>query len=100
MKTLLKILAWPVTLALTIVTALCAAILSCAASILALAGALLTILALALLLSGSPHNAAIVAVIAFLVSPPRHTDAHCPFARRLAGPQPLAQRYHLRIRPL
>ena len=69
MKTLLKILAWPVTLALTIVTALCAAILSCAASIFALAGSLLTLLALALLLSGSPHNAAIVAVFAFLVSP-------------------------------
>lgn len=69
MKTLLKILAWPVTLALTIVTALCAAILSCAASIFALASSLLTILSLALLLSGSPHNAAIVAVFAFLVSP-------------------------------
>ena len=52
-----------------ITTALCAAILSCTASIFALAGSLLTVLALAVLLSGSPHNAAMVAVIAFLVSP-------------------------------
>ena len=69
MKLLLKILALPVTLTISALTALCAVVLSCAASIFALAGSLLTILALAVLLSGYPHSAAIVAVIAFLVSP-------------------------------
>ena len=69
MKLILKALAWPVTLALSIFTTLCAAILSCTASIFALAGSLLITLALMVLLSGSPQNAAIVAVIAFLVSP-------------------------------
>lgn len=69
MKFLLKILALPVTLTISALTALCAVILSCAASIFALAGSLLTILALAVLLSGNPQSAAIVAVIAFLVSP-------------------------------
>lgn len=69
MKLLLKIAAWPITLALSIFTTLSAAVLSCAASIFALAGSLLMILALAVLLSGSVKNAAILAVIAFLVSP-------------------------------
>lgn len=69
MKFVLKIFAWPVTLALSIFTALSAAVLTCAASLFALAGTLLLILATALLLSGSPQNAAAVAVIAFLVSP-------------------------------
>ena len=69
MKLILKILALPITLALSIFTALCAAVLSCAASIFALAGSLLMTLAFMVLLSGSPKNAAIVAVIAFLVSP-------------------------------
>ena len=67
MKLLLKILALPVTLTISALTALCAVVLSCAASIFALAGTLLTILAV--LLSGNPQSAAIVALIAFLVSP-------------------------------
>ena len=69
MKLILKILALPITLALSIFTTLCAAVLSCTASIFALAGSLLMTLAFMVLLSGSPKNAAIVAVIAFLVSP-------------------------------
>ena len=69
MRLLLKIVVWPITLALSVLTTLCGAILSCTASIFALAGTLLMTLAFMVLLSGSPKNAAIVAVIAFLVSP-------------------------------
>ena len=69
MKLILKLLALPFSLAISILTTLSAMFLSCAASIFALAGTLLMVIALAVLLSGSPHNAAIVGVIAFLVSP-------------------------------
>ena len=69
MKLLLKLIVWPLTLVLSTFTAFCAMILSCTASIFALAGSILMGLALMVLLSGSPKNAAIVAMIAFLVSP-------------------------------
>ena len=96
MKLLLKILALPVTLTISALTALCAVVLSCAASIFALAGTLLTILALAVLLSGNPQSAAIVAVIAFLVSP-LGIPMLGPAVGRLARPQPLAKRQNIRI---
>ena len=69
MKLLLKILAWPVTLMLSAMVWICAVFFSRAASLFALASALISALAVAVLLSGSPQNAAILAVAAFLVSP-------------------------------
>lgn len=69
MKIILKILAAPVTLAVSVFIRLCAALISGTAFLFGLAGSLLTILALAVLLTGSAQNAAVLAVIAFLVSP-------------------------------
>lgn len=69
MKIILKILAAPVTLTVSIFIRLCAALISGTAFFSGLAGSLLTILALAVLLTGSVQNAAALAVIAFLVSP-------------------------------
>ena len=69
MKIALKILVAPVTLAVSILVRLCAALISCTAFLFGLAGTLLMLLALILLLTGSTQNAAILAVIAFLVCP-------------------------------
>ena len=69
MKLLLKILVWPVTVALSVFTSICLFLFSRAAFLLGLASTLLTALALLVLLAGSLKNAAIVTVIAFLISP-------------------------------
>ena len=69
MKLLLKILVWPVTVVLSVFTSVCLFLFSRAAFLLGLASTLLTALALLVLLAGSPKNAAIVTVIAFLISP-------------------------------
>ena len=69
MKLLLKILVWPVTLVLSVFTSICLFLFSRAAFLLGLASTLLTALALLVLLAGSLKNAAIVTVIAFLISP-------------------------------
>ena len=69
MKLILKIIAWPATLIITALVWICAVVFSRAASLFALASALISVLALAVLLSGAPQNAAILAVGAFLVSP-------------------------------
>ena len=69
MKLLLKILVWPVTLALSVFTSVCLFLFSRAAFLLGLASTLLSALALLVLLAGSPKNAVIVMVIAFLISP-------------------------------
>ena len=66
---LLKILAWPVTLMISALVWICAVVFSRAASLLALTSALIFALALAVLLSGAAKNAAILALVAFLVSP-------------------------------
>lgn len=69
MKFLLKIIAAPITLILTLFIWLCAGLISCSAIISKLAGALLSILALAVLFTYSVQNGIILLVIAFLVSP-------------------------------
>lgn len=69
MKFLLKIIAAPIALILTLFIWLCAGLISCSAIIFKLAGALLSILALAVLFTYSVQNGIILLVIAFLVSP-------------------------------
>ena len=69
MKLLLKILAWPVTLALTALTWLAAAVLSRAAFLFGLAAAIITPAALVVLLTTSVKNGIILLAVAFLVSP-------------------------------
>ena len=69
MKLILKILAWPVTLMISALVWICAVVFSRAAPLFALASALISALALAVLLSGAAKNAAILALVAFLVSP-------------------------------
>ena len=69
MKLILKILAWPVTLMIPALVWICAVVFSRAAPLFALASALISALALAVLLSGAAKNAAILALVAFLVSP-------------------------------
>ena len=69
MKFLLKIIAAPITLILTLFIWLCAGLISCSAFVFKLASALLSILALAVLITYSIQNGIILLVIAFLVSP-------------------------------
>ena len=69
MKIILKILAAPIVVALTLLVWVCSALLYCSAFVFGLAGTVIGILALLILLSGSVQNALILAVIAFLVSP-------------------------------
>lgn len=69
MKFLLKIIAAPIALILTLFIWLCAGLISCSAIIFKLAGAMLSILALAVLFTYSVQNGIILLVIAFLVSP-------------------------------
>lgn len=68
MKIILKILAAPIVVALTLLVWVCSALLYCSAFVFGLAGTVIGILALLILLSGSVQNALILAVIAFLVS--------------------------------
>lgn len=68
MKIILKILAAPIVVALTLLVWVCSALLYCSAFVFGLAGTVIGILSLLILLSGSVQNALILAVIAFLVS--------------------------------
>ena len=69
MKLLVKLLLWPLSLAISLLVWASAVILSHAAFLFGLASALISALALAVFLSGSMKNAVILSGIAFLVSP-------------------------------
>ena len=69
MKLLLKILAAPVVLVLSLFVRLCAAILYCSSFLFGLVSTLIGLLGLAVLLTYSVKNGVILLVIAFLVSP-------------------------------
>lgn len=64
-----KILFAPVSLALTLFTWLCAGLISCSAFVFKLASALLSLLAVAVLITYSVKNGIILLVIALLISP-------------------------------
>lgn len=66
---ILKILFAPVSLALTLFTWLCAGLISCSAFVFKLASALLSLLAVAVLITYSVKNGIILLLIAFLISP-------------------------------
>lgn len=66
---LLKMIAAPLTLVLTLFVWLCAGLISCAAFVFKLASGLLSLLAIAVLTTYSVQNGIILLVLAFLVSP-------------------------------
>lgn len=66
---ILKILFAPVSLVLTLFTWLCAGLISCSAFVFKLASALLSLLAVAVLITYSVKNGIILLVIALLISP-------------------------------
>ena len=66
---ILKILFAPVSLALTLFTWLCAGLISCSAFVFKLASGLLSLLAVAVLITYSVKNGIILLVIALLISP-------------------------------
>ena len=66
---ILKILFAPVSLALTLFSWLCAGLISCSAFVFKLASALLSLLAVAVLITYSVKNGIILLLIAFLISP-------------------------------
>ena len=69
MRLILRVLAAPVVLLLTLFVWGCSANLFCSAYVLGLAGSLLGLLALFAFLTGSLNNALMLIVIAFLISP-------------------------------
>lgn len=69
MSLILKVLAAPVVLLLTLFVWGCSAILYCSAYVLGLAGSLFGLLALFAFLTGSLNNALMLMIIAFLISP-------------------------------
>ena len=69
MKYLLKILAAPIILILTLFVWICSGLLYCSAYVFGIAGSILGVLALIAFLSGSPQNSIFLLVMAFLVSP-------------------------------
>lgn len=69
MKSILKFAAAPITMALSLFIWLCAGLISCSAFIFKLVSVLLSILALAVLITYSIQNGIILLVFAFLVSP-------------------------------
>ena len=69
MKLVLKILVLPVSLVLSVLTAVCAFVFTRAAILLGLASAILSTLAVMVFLADSAKNAGIVLGIAFLISP-------------------------------
>ena len=69
MRIILKLLAAPVTLLLSLLIRLCAAILSHTAFLFGIAGTVLGLLALAVMLTGSVTNGLILLGLALLVSP-------------------------------
>lgn len=69
MKLILKIIAAPVVVALTLFVWICSGLLYCSAFIFGLAGTIVAILGVAVLITYSPKNGIILLVIAFLISP-------------------------------
>ena len=69
MKLILKILAAPVALSISLLVWICAGLISCTAFVFKIASAIISVLALLVLLTVSVKNGIILFVIAFLVSP-------------------------------
>lgn len=69
MKLILKIIAAPVVVALTLFVWIYSGLLYCSAFIFGLAGTIVAILGVAVLITYSPKNGIILLVIAFLISP-------------------------------
>ena len=69
MKTVFKIIMFPLALIIDLATWICIGMLSCSAFVFTLASSILGILALAVLLTSSVTNGLILFAFAFLVSP-------------------------------
>ena len=69
MKLILKILAAPVTMLISLFAWICAGLISCSTIVFKLASGLIALMALAVLFTYSVQNGIILLVIAFLVSP-------------------------------
>lgn len=69
MKAILKVLTFPIVLILDLFTWICVGLISCSAILFKLASAILTILAVAVLITYSVQNGLILLALAFLVSP-------------------------------
>ncbi len=69
MRLILKILAAPIVVVLTLFVWICSGLLYCSSFILGLAGTVLGILGVLVLLTGAVTNGIIMLVMAFLVSP-------------------------------
>ena len=69
MRLLLKVLAAPVIVILTVFVWLCVAVLYCASMVMGLAGWVVALLGVAVLMTYSAKNGIILLVIAFLLSP-------------------------------
>lgn len=69
MRTVLKILMFPVALIIDLFTWICCGLLSCSAFVFGLASSLVSILAVAVMLTCSLKNGVILLMVAFLVSP-------------------------------
>ena len=69
MKTILKVLTFPIVLILDLFTWICVGLISCSAILFKLASAILAILGVAVLVTYSVQNGLILLTLAFLVSP-------------------------------
>lgn len=69
MKTLLKLITFPVAVVIDVFTWICCGLLSCSAFLFSIGSSLLGVLAVIVMLTGSLMNGLILLVIAFLVSP-------------------------------
>lgn len=69
MKAVFKILMFPVVLVIDLFTWICCGLLSCTAFVFSLASSLVSILAVAVMLTYSVQNGVILLAIAFLISP-------------------------------
>ena len=69
MKLLLKIIAAPVIVALTLFVWICSAVLYCSAYVLGLAGSLLGLLAILVIVLDSVKNGLMLLLFAYLISP-------------------------------
>ena len=69
MRLLLRILAAPVVVILTLFVWICSAILYCSAYLLGLVSSLVGLMALVMFISGSVRNAILLLILAYLISP-------------------------------
>ena len=69
MRLLLRILAAPVVVILTLFVWICSAILYCSSYLLGLAGSLVGLMAVVMFISGSVKNAILLLILAYLISP-------------------------------